>query len=600
MAKELPKRSEVSKEFTWAVEDLYPSVEAWKEDIAKAQGYSDEVAAYAGKVGACAKNVYEVCRLDEESEKILTKAFSYASRMSDVDTKNTENQALVLQIRSIYMGIASKTAFVVPELLEIPEETLEQYYKDEPGLELYRKMIEEIQRVKAHRLSAEMEAHLAQTAEVTGAPQNVFSMFNNADVQFPEIEDENGELVRITHGRFIPLLESANRRVRKDAFQAVYKTYEQFKNTLAAAYSGEVKGRIFEATARKYNSTLEAAVDANNVSPDVYKTLVEVINENLDKMHRYVRLRKKCLGLDEIHMYDIYTPMVADSAVKVPFEQAKETILEALKPLGDDYLAMLKEGFENRWIDVYENEGKRSGAYSAGAYGCHPFVLLNYVDTLDNQFTLAHEMGHALHSYLSNKNQPFVYSHYKIFVAEVASTCNEVLLIEHLLANTTDKKERMYLLNHYLDSFKGTVYRQTMFAEYEMITNAMAERGESLTAEVLKKVYLELNEKYYGSDMVSDPEIAIEWARIPHFYYNFYVYQYATGFSAAVAIAHKILEEGQSAVENYKKFLSGGCSEDPVSLLKIAGVDITKKESIQAALDVFGSLLDEMEKLVEE
>ena len=600
MEKELPKRSEVKKEFTWAVEDLYPSVEAWREAVEQAKKFGEQIAQFEGKVGACAKNLYEVCCLEEEAEKILGRAYSYASRMSDVDTKNTENQALVLQIRSVYMEIASKTAFIVPEVLEIAEETLEEYYKEEPALELYRKMIEETQRMKAHRLSTEMEVLLAQTAEMASAPQNVFSMFNNADIQFPEIKDENGELVRITHGRFVPLLESADRRVRKDTFEALYHTYEQFKNTLAAAYSGEVKSRIFRAKARKYTSTLEAAVDANHVSPEVYKTLVEVINENLDKMHRYVRLRKKCLGLDELHMYDIYTPMVADSATKVSFEQAKETILEALQPLGEEYIAMLKEGFENRWIDVYENEGKRSGAYSAGAYGCHPFVLLNYSDTLDNQFTLAHEMGHALHSYLSNKNQPFVYADYKIFVAEVASTCNEVLLIEHLLKKTTDKKERMYLLNHYLDSFKGTVYRQTMFAEYEMITNAMAERGESLTAEVLKKVYFELNQKYYGPDMISDPEIAIEWARIPHFYYNFYVYQYATGFSAAVAIAHKILAEGKPAVDNYKKFLSGGCSQDPVSLLKIAGVDITKKESMQSALDVFGSLLDEMEQLIAE
>ncbi len=423
-------------------------------------------------------------------------------------------------------------------------------------------------------------------------------MFNNADIEFPEITDENGEQVRITSGRFISMQNSKDRRVRKDAFEGLYQTYRKFENTLAATYSGQVKQQMFLAKMRKYNSTLEAAVDGNNVSPQVYENLVETINENMDKMHRYVSLRKKCLGVDELHMYDVYIPMIADADRKVPFEEAKETVLKALAPLGERYVSLVKEGFENRWIDVYENEGKRTGAYSAGAYGVHPFVLLNYDNKLKDMFTLAHEMGHAMHSYFSNETQPFLYSRYKIFVAEVASTCNEVLLIEYLLANTTDKKERAYLINHFLDSFKGTVYRQTMFAEYEKITNAMAEAGESLTAEVLRKVYYDLNCKYFGPDMVSDEEIAWEWCRIPHFYLNFYVYQYATGFSAAVAIARRILKEGQPAVDEYMKFLSGGCSDAPVELLKIAGVDMTTKEPIQAALDVFGELLDEMEALI--
>ena len=355
---------------------------------------------------------------------------------------------------------------------------------------------------------------------------------------------------------------------------------------------------MFQAKARNYPSTLEAAVDENNVPSSVYHNLVDTVNKNMDKMYRYVRLRKKCLGVDKLHMYDVYTPMIPDAAKKIPFEEAKEIVLKALAPLGEDYVAKVREGFNSRWIDVYENEGKRSGAYSAGAYGTHPYVLLNHSDTLDAMFTLAHEMGHAMHSYYSNSTQPYIYSQYKIFVAEVASTCNEVLLTEYLLKNTTDQKERAYLLNHYLDSFKGTVYRQTMFAEFEMRTNAMAEAGESLTAENLNALYLEMNKKYFGPDMVSDDEIAYEWARIPHFYYNFYVYQYATGFSSAVALAHGILKEGAPAVERYKKFLSGGCSESPVELLKIAGVNLETPKPIQEALDVFGETLDEMEALV--
>lgn len=442
-----------------------------------------------------------------------------------------------------------------------------------------------------------MEKLVAMTGEMSRTASQTFSIFNNADLKFPEVVDENGDTVRITHGRFVGLEESADRRVRKETFEKLYHTYKQYENTLASLYSGQVKQQIFKAKARKYNSTLEAAVNANNVSPKVYENLVATVNDNLDKMHRYVRLRKKMLGVDELHMYDIYTPMIPDAARKISYEEAKETVLKALEPLGEDYIAILKEGFNNRWIDVYENEGKRSGAYSAGSYSTHPYVLLNYNESLDNMFTLAHEMGHAIHSYLSNSTQPYIYSQYKIFVAEVASTCNEILLMEYLLKNTTDVKERAYLLNHYLDSFKGTVYRQTMFAEYEMKTNALAEAGESLTAEVLDKVYHELNCKYYGPDMVSDPEIAVEWARIPHFYYNFYVYQYATGFSSAVAIARNILKEGAPAVAKYKEFLSGGCSQAPVELLKIAGVDLETPKPIQDALDVFGEILDELEKL---
>ncbi len=598
MAKELLKRSEVKEEYTWNLKDMYPSVDAWKEDLKALAGLMEEIASMEGKAAASAENLLFVLERAAAAEQKLDFAFNYAERLFDEDQKNTAHQAMSQKMYALATDLSSKTAFIVPEILAADSQVLEGYLKELPALELYRKQLEEIERTRPHILSAEQEKLVAMTGDMAETAGQVYSIINNADFVFPEITDEQGEHMRLSHGNFVPTLESSDRRVRKDAFENYYKVYQQYANTLAALYSGQVKQQMFYAGARHYASTLEAAVDANNVSPSVYHNLIETVNRNMDKMHRYVRLRKKCLGVDELHMYDVYTPMIPDAAKKISFEEAKETVLKALAPLGEDYVAKVKEGFENRWIDVYENEGKRSGAYSAGAFGTHPYVLLNHNDTLDNMFTLAHEMGHAMHSYYSNAVQPYIYSQYKIFVAEVASTCNEVLLMEYLLKNTEDKKERAYLLNHYLDSFKGTVYRQTMFAEYEMQTNKMAEEGESLTAETLCKVYYDLNSKYYGPDMVSDPEIAYEWARIPHFYYNFYVYQYATGFSSAVAIAHAILKEGAPAVERYKKFLSGGCSKAPVELLKIAGVNLETPAPIQEALDVFGGVLDEMEQLV--
>ena len=547
---------------------------------------------------ASAEKLLAALELGARAEQKIDLAFNYAERLFGQDQKNTEHQAMSQKMYGVVTDYQSRTAFVVPEILAADKATLAQYFAEKKELELYRGLVDEILRTKEHVLTAEMEKLVAMTGEMAQTPEQVYSIINNADLIYPEIEDENREKVRLSHGNFVPFEESCDRRVRKDAFEAFYSIYKQFAGTIAGLYNGQVKQQIFYAKARNYASTLEAAVDANNVPPKVYRNLVETVNANMDKMHRYVKLRKKCLGVDELHMYDVYTPMIADAAKKVSYDEAKETVLKALAPLGEDYVATVKEGFENRWIDVYENEGKRSGAYSAGAFGTHPYVLLNYNDTLDNMFTLAHEMGHAMHSWYSNANQPYIYSQYKIFVAEVASTCNEILLMEYLLANTTDKKERAYLLNHYLDSFKGTVYRQTMFAEFEMKSNQMAEAGESLNAENLCKLYYGLNQKYFGEDMVSDPQIAYEWARIPHFYYNFYVYQYATSFSAAVAIAHGILEEGAPAVERYKKFLSGGCSMSPVDLLKQVGINMEEPKPIQDALDVFGKVLDEIETLI--
>lgn len=598
MTKELPKRSEVRIEDTWKIEDIYASVADWEADVEKAKEQASELEARKGTLGSDAKTLCISLALRMELNERMEKANLYAELAFEVDTRNGEAHAREQRFSTLMTEMESRLAFFDPEALLIPQEKLESFFQEEPGLETYRHWFEELHRTEAHRLSPEMEGLLAMSGEVCQAPGEIYYMFENADVEFPEIENEDHEKVRITSGRFVSMQMSPDRRVRKDAFEGLYHTYQKFENTLAASYSGQVKQLMFHAKARKYANTLEAAVDENNVSPDVYANLLSVVNANLDKMHRYVGLRKRCLGLDELHMYDVYVPMVADADRKVPFEEAKETVLEALAPLGDRYVALLKEGFAGRWIDVYENQGKRGGAFSACAYGTHPYVLLNYDQKLDDMFTLAHEMGHSLHSYFSNEAQPFVYSRYRIFVAEVASTCNEVLLMEHLLARTQDKKERAYLLNHFLESYKSTLYRQTMFAEFEKETNAMAEAGEALTAEALCNAYYGLNRKYFGPEMVSDKEISWEWCRIPHFYYNFYVYQYATGFSAAVAIARKILREGQPAVDAYMKFLSGGCSKSPVELLKIAGVDMASKEPIQDALDLFGELLDEMDGLM--
>lgn len=597
MAKELPKRSEIKEEFTWNLSDMYADIPAWEADVAKIQTMTKELAKMEGCVCKSAYSLLTTLEKNADIERIAYKALNYASRLSDQDTSDTTHQAMNQKLHGIISNISSALSFIEPEILTADTTTLELFYNKEPRLELYRGLIDEIQRLKPHRLSAELEKVMAMTGEMGRTPSQTYSIFINSDLSFPEMPDENGDTVRITHGRFIALQESSDRNVRKVAFEKLYATYDQYKNTLASLYSGQVKKQIFNAKMRKYASTLEASVDANNVSPAVYDNLIQTVNLNLEHMHRYVALRKKLLCVDELHMYDIYTPMISDSAKKVTYEEAKATVLKALAPLGEDYVKVVEEGFNNRWIDVYENVGKRSGAYSSDTYDTHPFVLLNYNDTLDNMFTLAHEMGHAMHSYLSNKTQPFIYAEYKIFVAEVASTCNEILLMEYLLANTTDKNERAYLLNHYLDSFKGTVYRQTMFAEYEKETNRLAEAGESLTADVLSKIYYDLNCKYYGPDMVSDKEIAVEWARIPHFYYNFYVYQYATGFASAVAIAHNILKNGEPAVKAYKEFLSAGCTKSPVELLKIAGVNLESPKPIQDALDVMSEILDEMEGL---
>ncbi|MDE5892373.1 MAG: oligoendopeptidase F [Acetatifactor sp.] len=581
-------------EDTWNLSLMYADSEAWETDLKLAQEMGKKLAAQEGHVCESAQSLLDTLRQQTDLYRKLSHLGVYVSCLSDQDTGNDTHQEMSQRFSSIIAGIESGISFITPEILELETAQLEDYYRQCPDLEDYRIALENTLRLKPHILSKEMEKLLADASEICNNPDQTYSIFSNADMRFPEVEDENGEMVQITHGRFVPLQESADRRVRKETFEKFYSVYKQYSRTLASIYSGHVKQLIFNAQARHYENTLEAAVNEVNVSSQVYRNLIDTVNKNLDKMHRYIRLRKRLLGVDELHMYDIYTPIIAGVSKEIPFAEAKETVLKALAPLGEDYLQVVREGFANRWIDVYENEGKRSGAYSTGSYDSYPYILLNYTGNMDNMFTLIHEMGHSMHTWHSTHGQPPMYANYRIFVAEVASTCNEILLMEYLLAHTTDKKERAYLLNHYLDSFKGTVYRQTMFAEYEMITNKMAEEGQSLTSEALTKVYYDLNCKYYGPDMVSDPEIGVEWARIPHFYYNFYVYQYATSFSAAVAIARNILKEGAPAVERYKKFLSGGSSMPPVELLKIAGVDLTTAQPIQDALDVFGQGIEEL------
>ncbi|SDB48498.1 oligoendopeptidase F [Pseudobutyrivibrio sp. YE44] len=598
MAKELITRDQVREEDTWNLKDMYVNVAAWEDDLKYIQQQMVELEKFEGKVCESAENLLMVLDISAAASEKFELAFNYAERLFDQDQGNTEHQAMSQRMFGMYAQFSAATAFISPEILACPVDKIEKYFVEKPELELYRIQIKEIQRLKEHTLSSEMEKVVAMTQEMGNTPTEVYSAFKNVDMTFPSIKDENGEDVVITDGRFVPLLMSADRRVRQDAFREYYGVYKQFLNTMAAIYNGEVKQHIFYSKIRKYESNLKAAVDENNVSPQVYENLVNTVNANLDKLHAYVSLRKKCLGVDELHMYDIYTPMIADVAKPIKYEEAQKTICEALAVLGEDYVELLKEGFANRWIDVYENKGKRGGAYSATAYGVHPYMLLNYNDTFDDMFTTAHEMGHSMHSYYSNKTQPYIYSNYKIFVAEVASTCNEILLLEYLLKNCTDKKEKAYLLNHYLDSFKGTVFRQTQFAEFEKITNEMVESGENLNSENLCNLYKEINERYYGTDMISDEEIAYEWARIPHFYYNFYVYQYATSFCAAVAIADMILKEGEPAVARYKKFLSSGCTDAPVELLKIAGVDLTTPAPIEAALAKMGEIVKELESLV--
>ena len=598
MSETIRERKDIPLKDTWALEDLYATDADWEKALARMQARMPELSEFEGKLAQNGQTLCAFLALLEELDTQAESLGNYAMRRGDQDTRDANYQAMNGKFISAVTELSAGLSFATPEIMAIPEESLEGFYADCPRLERYRRYLTDQRRKKAHTLSAAEERLLAAAAEMAGAPDSIYSSLLNADLTYPDALDSEGKPHSLSQSTFVPLEESGDRVLRKSAYENLYHTLNGMRNTAAGLLDAQNKQQKFYATARKYSSAREAALDGTNVPLRVYDNLIEAVHRNLDKMHRYVRLRKKLLGVDQLHFYDIYTPLVQDLNKSIPYEQAKQTVYDALHPLGEDYRKILKEGFDNRWIDVYENRGKRTGAYSAGTK-VHPYVLLNYTGSLDSEFTLAHEMGHALHSYLSNKHQNPIDSDYVIFVAEVASTCNEALLMEYLLKRTRDKKERAYLINYFLDQFKGTIYRQVMFAEFEKTIGQMVDAGQTLTADVLCAEYRRLAELYYGPDMEVDEEIAIEWARIPHFYYDYYVFQYATGYAAAIALSRRILSEGEPAVKDYLGFLSGGCSKSPIDLLKGAGVDMTGPQPVNDALALFGELLDEMESLME-
>ncbi|MBU9713279.1 oligoendopeptidase F [Evansella tamaricis] len=596
----LPKRNEVPKELTWDLEDIYATDEEWDIEFNEVKEMFPKLKEFKGELGKSGDKLYEALQYQNEISKKLSKLYTYAHMRYDQDTTNSFYQGLNDRASQLVSQVSNAASFMTPELLAVPEEKINQFLEDTPDLQLYKHILEQLNHQRPHVLTEREESILAQVSEVTDSSTNTFGMLNNADMKFPEVKDEEGNEIEITHGRYIRFLESDDPKVRRDAFKAVYETYGKFKNTFSSTLGGNVKKNIFNANVRNYDSARQAALSKNHIPEVVYDQLVSTVNDHLHLLHRYVKLRKKVLGLDELHMYDLYTPLVKEVDMKVTYNDAKDLVKNGVKPLGDEYVSIIQEGLENRWVDVEENVGKRSGAYSSGAYGTRPYILMNWQDNVNNLFTLAHEFGHSVHSYYTRKTQPYPYANYSIFVAEVASTCNEALLNDYMLKTTEDKQERLYLLNHFLEGFRGTVFRQTMFAEFEQLIHEKAAAGEPLTADRLSELYYELNKKYFGEDIVVDEEIALEWARIPHFYYNFYVYQYATGYSAATALAKQILEEGKPAVDRYLEFLKAGSSDYPINVLKKAGVDMTSPEPIKQALSVFEETLTELESLLTE
>ncbi len=597
--KKIPQRSEISSEFKWRLEDVYPSDKAFEDALSEAGAYPERIEAFRGKIAESAEELLAYLRLDDEITEKMRDLLHYANRKSDEDTRVSLYSGYCERTEALLTAINSAAAFAVPEILTISDEKMERFMREQSGLKLYELSLNRILKRRDHILSPAEERIIAMTGEMSNTPSTVFSMLDNADIKFPDAVDSEGKAHQITHGSYIPLMQSEDRELRKSAFENLYGTYKSYENTYTAILSGHLKTLAFNANARRYENTLEAALDSTEVPQSVYHSLIDAVHANMDKMYRYVKLRKKLLGVDELHYYDLYAPMVSSVDMKITYEQAKKLTLEAVKPLGGEYVRLMSEGFESGWVDVYENEGKCSGAYSAGA-SVHPYVLLNHTDDLQSAFTVAHEMGHAMHSYFSNKHQPTAYSDYEIFVAEVASTFNESLLMQHLLKTTDNKREEAYLINYFLEQFRTTLYRQTMFAEFELKINEAQARGEAITSDFLCDLYGDLNLLYFGEEIAPDPEIKYEWARIPHFYYNYYVYQYATGFSAAIALSQRVLNGGEKEAADYLGFLKSGSSATPVDLLKGAGVDMTDPGVVNDALKLFGELIDRMEKLAAE
>lgn len=590
------KRSEISDEYKWSVKDLYSSDELWNNDYEKALKSTQEKSSFEGCVMDSADTLADAFSESEKDDYITERLYVYAFMRYYEDTSDGTYQQMSGKAQMLAVKMSEKYSFLVPEIMAADDDKVARFL-DSDKIKPYRHLLCDMLAKKEHTCSQKEEKLLAMASQMADSPSDIFSKFNNADVKFGKVHDEHGDEKELTSAGFSVFMESRDRNVRKEAFYALYRQYKSYINTLAASYYGNVKQAVFFANARNYESTLQMYLSGSFIPESVYTNLIDTVNNNLDKMHDYVSLRKKTLGVDELHFYDIYAPLTSDYTVKVSYENAKETVLDALKILGDDYVSQVKKGYESGWVDVYENDGKRSGAFSWGAYGTHPYIFLNYTETLNDIFTLIHETGHAMHTYYSNETQPYTYAGYKIFVAEVASTCNEVILIDYLLKHSRSDEEKKYLYGHYLEQFKGTLFRQTMFAEFEMITHRMAQDGEVLNAESLCGTYKKLNEKYFGKDMVIDEEIAYEWARIPHFYTPFYVYQYATGFSAAVAIATKIINGDKEVLHGYREFLKGGSSMHPIELLSLCKIDMSKPDVIQDALNVFGSLIEDFKKI---
>ena len=595
---QLKTRAEVPIELTWDLEAIFETNELWEEEYKELTHEFGKISEYQGKVTESADSLLEVFKLQDRLTERLGKLYAYSHMRNDQDTTNSTYQAMDQQADSLLTLASSEMSFITPEILAADEALIKKYREENTELSEYGKTLDEINRQRPHILSEQEEVLLAEMSEATQAASQTFSMLNNADLKFPTIKDENEKDVELTHGRYHSFMESNDRLVRESAFKAMHNTYGSFENTFATTLGGKVKRDNVYAKVRKFDSARHAALNSNNIPESVYDNLIETINEHLPLLHRYINLRKKVLEIDDLHMYDLYTPLIQDVKMKVTYEEAQEQILESLKPLGKDYTDTVKEGFQNRWIDVEENVGKRSGAYSSGTYGTKPYILMNWQSNVNNMFTLTHELGHSLHSYYTHNNQPYRYGNYSIFVAEVASTTNEALLSDYLLKNLTDEKERLYVLNYFLEGFRGTVFRQTMFAEFEHEIHVRAQNGEALTADKLTEIYYDLNKKYFGTDIIIDEEIGLEWARIPHFYMNYYVYQYATGYSAATSLANQILTEGEPAVERFKDYLKAGSSDYPIEVLKRAGVDMTSKQPIVEALKVFEERLTEMEDIL--